>query len=74
MAYSPVKDIDFSKITTSGTGGGSIDPTKQSAAGGSGIKGAQGCSYSWANSRRSKRSYRHRRRFIKKLCRKSCCC
>ena len=42
MAYSPVKDIDFSKITTSGTGVGSIDPTKQSAAGGSGIKGAQG--------------------------------
>ena len=42
MANSPVKDIDFSKITTSGTGGGSIDPTKQSAAGGSGIKGAQG--------------------------------
>jgi hypothetical protein len=42
MAYSPVKDIDFSKITTSGTGGGFIDPTKQSAAGGSGVKGAQG--------------------------------
>ncbi len=42
MAYSPVKNIDFSKITTSGTGGGFIDPTKQSAAGGSGAKGAQG--------------------------------
>lgn len=42
MAYSPVKDIDFSKITTSGTGGGFIDPTKQSAAGGPGVKGAQG--------------------------------
>ena len=42
MPYSPVKNIDFSKITTSGTGGGYIDPTKQSSAGGSGVKGAQG--------------------------------
>ena len=42
MAYSPVKNIDFSKITTSGTGGGFIDPTKQSSAAGSGVKGAQG--------------------------------
>ena len=42
MPYSPVKNIDFSKVTTSGTGGGYIDPTKQSSAGGSGVKGAQG--------------------------------
>ena len=38
MPYSPVKNIDFSKITTSGAGGGFIDPTKQSPAG---IPGAQ---------------------------------
>ena len=38
MPYSPVKNIDFSKITTSGAGGGFIDPTKQSPAG---IQGAQ---------------------------------
>jgi len=42
MPYSPVKNIDFSKITTSCAGGGYIDPTRQSAAGGSGMKGAQG--------------------------------
>jgi len=42
MPYSPVKNIDFSKITTSGAGGGYIDPTRQSAVGGSSMKGAQG--------------------------------
>ena len=38
MPYSPVKNIDFSKITTSGVSKGFIDPTKQSPAG---IPGAQ---------------------------------
>jgi hypothetical protein len=38
----PYEEFDLSSITTSGTGGGFIDPTKQSAAGGSGVKGAQG--------------------------------
>ena len=42
MPYSPVKNIDFSKMTTSGVDKGFIDPNTQSAAGVPGIKGAQG--------------------------------
>ena len=43
-------DFDLSSITTSGTGGGFIDPTKQSPASGSGsgAKGAQGAAIAGA--------------------------
>ena len=42
MSYSPVKNIDYSKITTSGPDKGYIDPANQSPAENSGTKGAQG--------------------------------